>query len=131
MLISEGGLGIRNLIKFNHALLGKWLWHYGLKREAWWRVMLDSKYGRSWGGWCSSEPVRAYGVCLWKNIRRDWKKFCTHTKFEVGDCSKVRFCHGLWYGDMALTDTFPVLLGISSAKDASVAVHVKFSECSI
>ena len=33
-LISEGGLGIRSLLKFNHALLGKWLGRYGLETEA-------------------------------------------------------------------------------------------------
>jgi hypothetical protein len=59
MLISKGGLGIRNLFRFNQALLSKYLWRYGLERDAWWRVMVDSKYGSSWGGWCSSEPVRA------------------------------------------------------------------------
>jgi hypothetical protein len=53
------GLGIRNLLRFNHVLLSKWLWHNGLEREAWWRVMMDATYGSSWGGWCSREPFGA------------------------------------------------------------------------
>jgi hypothetical protein len=44
-LISESGLGIRNLVKFNLALLGKWLWRYGIESEAWWRIVVDSKFG--------------------------------------------------------------------------------------
>ena len=32
-LISEGGWGIKNLLRFNHTLLGKWLGCYGLERD--------------------------------------------------------------------------------------------------
>jgi hypothetical protein len=70
-LISEGGLGIRNLLRFNCAIFGKWLWCYELEREAGWRVVVDAKYGSSWEGWCSREPVGAYEVELWKNFLRD------------------------------------------------------------
>jgi len=59
---------------FNRALLGKWLWRYGLEREAWWRMVVDSKFGSSWNGWSSSKPLVAFGVGLWKNIRRHWGK---------------------------------------------------------
>jgi hypothetical protein len=38
--ISEKGLGVRNLRMFNRALLGKCLWRYVHKSEAWWRVNL-------------------------------------------------------------------------------------------
>jgi hypothetical protein len=34
---SNGGLNIRNLRRFNEALLGKWLWRFGVEREALWR----------------------------------------------------------------------------------------------
>jgi hypothetical protein len=64
--ISKGGLGIRSLVVFNRALLGKWLWRFGLERDAWWRVAVDSKFGSLWGGWCSREVVGAYGAGLWK-----------------------------------------------------------------
>jgi hypothetical protein len=81
-LISKGGLGIRNLLR-----LGR----FGQERQALWRVVMDSKYGSSWGGWCSRAHVGAYGVNLWKNIRRVWEKFCSYIRFDVGDSSKVRF----------------------------------------
>jgi hypothetical protein len=54
--ISEGGLGIWNLIIFNKALLGKWLWRYVHEREALWRSVVDAKYGSTWAGWCSLDP---------------------------------------------------------------------------
>jgi hypothetical protein len=47
---------------FNRALLGKWLWRYGIERDAWWRVAVDSKFGSLWGGWCSHKPVGPFGV---------------------------------------------------------------------
>jgi len=52
-LIYKGGLGIKNLLVFNRNLLGKWFWCYGIERDAWWRIAIDSKYGSLWGGWCS------------------------------------------------------------------------------
>jgi hypothetical protein len=60
-------LGIRNLLRFNHALLSR-LWCYKLEREAWWRAMVDSKYGSAWGG-CSSIPSGhmgwVYGIYIY------------------------------------------------------------------
>jgi hypothetical protein len=95
--ISEGGLGIRNLRTFNQALLGKWLWlwRYGSEQDAWRRVMVDSKYGSLRGGWCSLEPSGAFGVGVWKNIRKDWISFSRFTRFVVGDGSKINFWRDL------------------------------------
>jgi hypothetical protein len=73
--ISKGELSIRNLLIFNCALSGKWLWQFGIERDAWWRVVVDSKFGSLWGGWCSLEHVGAFGVGLCKNIRKRWETF--------------------------------------------------------
>jgi hypothetical protein len=31
------------------------------------------------------------GVSLWKNIKRVWREFSSHTRFEIGRGSKIRF----------------------------------------
>ena len=68
--VCNGGLAIRNLRQCNQALLGKWLWHYGLERDALWRRVVEAKYGSLRGGWCSKEVRRSYGLSLWKTIRK-------------------------------------------------------------
>jgi hypothetical protein len=59
--ISNGGLGFRNLRIFNMALLGKWLWRYAHEREAWWKSVVDAKFGSTWDGWCSLDPPGSHG----------------------------------------------------------------------
>jgi hypothetical protein len=89
--ISEGGLGIRKLRVFNQALLGKWLWHYMHEREAWWKIVVDAKYGSEWGGWHSVDNTVPHGVGLWRYISRGWRLFSSHTRFDPGDGSRIRF----------------------------------------
>jgi hypothetical protein len=89
--ISEGGLSIRNLLMLNHALLGKRLWRYGIERDAWLTFAADSKFGSLWDRWCSLEPVGAYGVGLWKNIKKGWETLSGFARFEVGDGVRTKF----------------------------------------
>jgi hypothetical protein len=119
--ISEGGMGIRNLRAFNCTLLDKWLWRFGSERDAWWRVIVDSKYSNLCGGWCSLEPTSAFGVGVWKNIKKGWDSFSRFTKFVVGDGSKSSFLHNLWCRDTALKVAFPALFGVARVKDVTVA----------
>ena len=56
---------------------------------------MDSKYGSLWGGWCSLEPEGAFGVGLWKNIRKGWETFKGFTRFVVGDGTRISFWHDL------------------------------------
>jgi hypothetical protein len=48
-----------------------------------------------WGWVGSNEPLGSYGVGIWKNIRKYWGMFSSHTRFEVGDDTNVRMWHDL------------------------------------
>ena len=41
----KGGRGIRDLITFNEALLGKWLWRFMNGKDNLWRAMIKGKHG--------------------------------------------------------------------------------------
>ena len=48
--MENGKLGIRKLTTFNIALLGKWLWRFGVEETRVWRRVVASKFGEEWGG---------------------------------------------------------------------------------
>jgi exonuclease III len=118
--LRAGGLGIRNVLKFNKALLGKWLWRYATESEALWYKIIKEKYEDQEGGWCSKEISGPFGVGLWKHIRRGWDKFAQYVRFEVGMGSKIRFWHDTWCGSQPLKQTFPSLFRIARYKEAWV-----------
>jgi hypothetical protein len=87
---------------------------------------VESKYSNIWGGWCSLEPAGAFGVGVWKSIRKGWYSFSSFIRFVVGDETKINFWRYLWCGETTLKVTFPSLFGIACVKDASVANNLKF-----
>jgi hypothetical protein len=118
--IRAGGLGIRNVLKFNKALLGKWLWRYATESEALWYKIIKEKYEEQDGGWVSKEVSGSFGVGLWKHIRRGWDLFAQNVRFEVGIGSKIRFWHDTWCGNQPLQQAFPSLFSIARYKEAWV-----------
>jgi hypothetical protein len=56
-----GGLGIRSVLKFNKALLGKWLCRYANESEALWCKVIKEKYEEQDGGF----QRRCLGLLVW------------------------------------------------------------------
>ena len=123
--ISLGGLGIRKIRLFNETLLGKWLWIFGIEKDALWRQMIEVKYGCVWGDWCTRSLNGPYGVGLWKNISRGWPSFSRHLLYNIGDGSRVKFWQDRWCGETSLAVSYPDLLRFCRNKKVSVAELMK------
>ena len=117
---AKGGLGVWSLVLFNKALLGKWLWWFGLEENNLWRRVLVAKYRVELGGW-RTNPIRgAHGCSLWKGILSGWDDYFQHVQFAVGQGNRVCFWEDKWCGDLALKDRFPLLFTCSSNHGATI-----------
>uniref|UniRef100_A0A2N9IJT9 Protein-lysine N-methyltransferase FSB_LOCUS52282 n=1 Tax=Fagus sylvatica TaxID=28930 RepID=A0A2N9IJT9_FAGSY len=125
--IQSGGLGVKNLRRFNQALLGKWLWRYGMERDAYWRKVVEAKYGNMWGGWCTKVVKGSYGVSLWKSIRQGWVRFSPFISYLVGTGDSVQFWHHNWCSPLPLKLLYPGLFSIAREGEASVATLMSTS----
>ncbi|CAL0323583.1 unnamed protein product [Lupinus luteus] len=117
----QGGLGVKDLSRFNAALLGKWRWHRLTEKDALWVKIIDSKYGsvspsspsvsRWWKDLCSID-TRAGNSGSWfdSNI---WK--------EVRDGMQTFFWEDTWMGTHSLKEVFPGLFFLAFDGGARVA----------
>ena len=55
---------MRNMVPFNHALLGKWLWRFRVEDNNLWRRVLAAKFGVEPGGWQSKNVQGSHGCGL-------------------------------------------------------------------
>ena len=123
--IASGSLGIRKVRLFNEALLGKWLWRFGMARAALWRQVIGGKYGCEWGGWCTRPVNGPYGVGLWKYISRGWPSFSRHILYDIRDGSRVKFWQDHWCGETSLAVRYPELFKVCQDNEISVAELMK------
>lgn len=86
-----------------------------------WKEIIDARYGATWGGWCSNEMRRGYGMGLWKFIRKGWPCFEKQIRFVAGEGNHISFWRDVWCGDHALERAFPTLYRIAANREVSVA----------
>jgi hypothetical protein len=67
-------------------------------------------------------PPGSQGVGIWKNIRKEWNLFSSHTRLVLGD--RIRFQDDVWCGEMPLKEAFPGLYDIACDKNSLVAAHL-------
>jgi hypothetical protein len=116
-----GGLGVRSLFLTNKALLGKWLWRFGVEGHHLWRRVLVAKFGSDLGGW-RTKPIRGpHGCGLWKGIMLGWEDYFQHVEFVVGQGTRVSFWKDKWCGDTSLMVLFPTLFICFSNREATIA----------
>jgi hypothetical protein len=120
--LDQGGLGIRELLPFTKAFLGKWLWRFGVEDSNLWRHVVAVKYGVEGGGWHTKAIRGSHGCSLWKGIMVGWDDFSAHILFDVGIGSRVCFWHNRWCGSRILKDMFPLLFNCSRDRDALIDV---------
>ena len=124
--IQQGGLGLRQIIPFNQALLGKWLWQFANERNAYWRKVIVCKYGCDRDGWYSKEGRGGHGVCLWMHIQSGWSRFSRYVHYIVGSSVLVRFWVDWWSDGGLLQDVFPVIYQIALHKQATVSEYLSW-----
>ena len=116
-----GWLGVRSVVKFNEALLGKWRWRLLVESDCFWVKVLCAKYGdevRTCKRDCFSS-----GSVWW----RDLGKVCEGVGGEggwfnhgvqrvVGDGRFVRFWEDVWVGDVSFSQRYGRLWSVSKQK---------------
>jgi len=120
----EGGWGIRDIRKFNYALLAKWRWRFVSEEKGRWKDLLVSKYGMDLD--CPQTPVKMQSW-WWRHLQKvctegegvGW--FQSQLAWRLGSGDKVKFWEDVWIGNSSLKTLYPRLFSLSLNQDLKVS----------
>ncbi|GLU02749.1 hypothetical protein SLE2022_199870 [Rubroshorea leprosula] len=120
----EGGLGVRDLRKFNLALMGKWWGRLAESGESMWNKIIIEKYGKGGGHWQDwIAEKRGIGSLWWRDVcdintmsggSCGWIK--EGFRVNIGEGNTVSFWWDKWRGEECLANLFPRLYLLSTEK---------------
>ncbi|GKU99298.1 hypothetical protein SLEP1_g12166 [Rubroshorea leprosula] len=121
---AKGGLGVKDLRKFNLALMGKWWGRLAENGEGIWKKIIVEKYGKGGGHWQDwIDENRGVGSTWWRDVcgintmdggSNGWLK--EGFRVKVGESNTVSFWWDKWRGEECLANRFPRLYLLSTEK---------------
>ncbi|CAN0890063.1 hypothetical protein LINGRAHAP2_LOCUS16237 [Linum grandiflorum] len=106
----------------NSALLGKWLWRFGVERAAWWRELIVVKFGLDRGlEWRSNGALNSSGWPIWGWIVKESPEFWKLAYVDPGGGEWVKFWHDVWVSGRNLRTDFPRIAAASHSTDACIS----------
>ncbi|GKV41384.1 hypothetical protein SLEP1_g48927 [Rubroshorea leprosula] len=125
----DGGLGVKDLRKFNLALLGKWWSRLAEGEEDLLYKVIREKYGSNGGNWLNwIEEGKQKGSLWWRDVcRLDYS--CSNRvgwlldgfKLKLGEGISVKFWEDVWIEDKTLANKFPRLFLNSLGRTKSIS----------
>ncbi|GKV39902.1 hypothetical protein SLEP1_g47602 [Rubroshorea leprosula] len=124
----KGGLGVKDLRKFNMAILGKWWGKLVSEEKGLWKKIIFEKYGKAGEHsyyWLREENNS--GTKWWRDIcrvntiageNRGW--LSDGFNLKVGEGVSTNFWWDNWRGEGCLANKYPRLYSLSTGKDNKI-----------
>ena len=112
----EGGLGIKDVRKFNYALMAKWKWRLMSDEKRKWKDILESKYSAISG---NDQARPCYHSWWWRDLEKICREgngegwFQQVVTWNVRSGDLVRFWEDPWVNNKSLKELYPRLFSIS------------------
>ncbi|KHN15540.1 Putative ribonuclease H protein, partial [Glycine soja] len=129
---AEGGLGIKEISKFNEALLGKWIWALASDQQQLWARIINSKYG-GWKEFQFGRDKRGFSY-WWRDLRKlyhqaDHSIFHQNMAWKIGCGDRINFWTDRWVREeFTLEQKYNQLFMISRQQHSLISMMGTFSQ---
>lgn len=123
----DGGLGIKDLLLFNKALLSKWVWRFLTNNKSLWSRTIIARHGGILLNHTGQMAVSERGCKSgwWSKVlattgRVDNGWFWRKISQKLGNGNTISFWNDCWVSDRPLRDLYPRLYHLSANREGKV-----------